>query len=404
MTSLDMLATFMEATKEPSAFENHPIAQQGIEGQLLYLQGLALVMNADNDIHDTEVEYLQILINSFSLDSSLLDDVVDFAKVPDKAIIQAFVAYYRRKPLAQLFLFDALMMTRRDNQVHEKEMPLVNAIAQQLEILKGTQQDIFDLFCHIKNRNWQESALYFSSHLLNPDHFKHLLAYHKIEFDDLLAETRSIQKSRLLEVIKSRTTGDTSTERTRWYYFDQAVTESIISHEQAVIEPTISHELALPWLQLQLDRGTIRVNNNNVYLKALLNFEQAEIVTCPNLNGESGKVTEVLINSGDKIKENDPVYIVELEKASIEVTNTKSGIVESVLVKVGDNINQDSEVFTLKKINNYEKEQMLFKLDDTFFAFDQEANAFYLYEFSHSQEPLAAGKLLDTFIDLLELS
>ncbi|MAD73893.1 MULTISPECIES: hypothetical protein [unclassified Pseudoalteromonas] len=120
MTNLDMLATFMEATKEPSAFENHPIAQQGIEGQLLYLQGLALVMNADNDIHDTEVEYLQILINSFSLDNSVLDDVVDFAKAPDKAIIQAFVAYYRRKPLAQLFLFDALMMTRRDNQVHGK--------------------------------------------------------------------------------------------------------------------------------------------------------------------------------------------------------------------------------------------------------------------------------------------
>ncbi|MDN3402552.1 MULTISPECIES: biotin/lipoyl-containing protein [unclassified Pseudoalteromonas] len=269
----------------------------------------------------------------------------------------------------------------------------MNAIAHQLEILKGTQQDIFDLFCHIKNRNWQESALYFSSHLLNPDHFKHLLVYHKIEFEELIAETRSIQKSRLLEVIKSRAIGDTSCERTRWYYFDQAVTES-----------SISHELALPWLQLQLDRGTIRVNNNNVYLKALLNFEPAEIVTCPNLNGESGKVTEMLINSGDKIKENDPVCTVELGKVSIEVTSTKCGTVESALVKVGDNINQDSGVFILKKVNNYEKEQMLFKLDDTFFAFDQEANAFYLYEFSHSQEPLAAGKLLDTFIDLLELT
>ncbi|MBE0352830.1 hypothetical protein SAMN04487854_102260 [Pseudoalteromonas lipolytica] len=33
MTDLDMLATFMEATKVPTAFENHPIAQQGIEGQ-----------------------------------------------------------------------------------------------------------------------------------------------------------------------------------------------------------------------------------------------------------------------------------------------------------------------------------------------------------------------------------
>jgi len=393
MNDLDMLATFMEATKEPSAFENHPIAQQGIEGQLLYLQGLALVMNADNDIHETEVEYLQILINSFSLDSSVLDDVVDFAKAPDKATIQAFVEYYRRKPLAQLFLFDALMMTRSDNQVHEKEMPLVNAMATQLEILKGTQQDIFDLFCHIKNRNWQESALYFSCHLLNPDHFKHLLGYQGIEFDELMVETRKIQKSRLLDVIKSRTTDDTNFERTEWY-----------DSEQVVTELTISHELVLPWLQLQLDRGTIRVNNNNVYLKAILNFKPIEIVTCPNLGEVNLEVTNVLINSGDKIKENDQVYTVESDKTVQEITSTKGGTVESVLIKVGDYVNQGCGVFTLIKANNYEKEQILFELDDALFAYDQEACAFYLNELSHAQEPLVAGKLLDTFIDLLELA
>ncbi|WP_350587223.1 biotin/lipoyl-containing protein [Pseudoalteromonas sp. 3-MNA-CIBAN-0064] len=393
MTDLDILATFMEATKEPGAFENHPIAQQGIEGQLLYLQGLALVMNADNDIHETEVEYLQILINSFSLDSSVLDDVIDFAKVPDKATIQAFVAYYRRKPLAQLFLFDALTMTRRNNQVHEKEMLLVNAMATQLEILKGTQQDILDLFCHIKNRNWQESALYFSCHLLNPDHFKHLLDYHRIEFEELMAETRKIQKSRLLEIIKLRTTDDTNFERTVWYRSEQVVTEL-----------TISHELVLPWLQLQLARGTIRVNNNNVYLKALLNSKPTEIITCPNLGEANFEVTNVLINSGDKIKENDQVYTVESDKTVLEITSNKGGTVESVFIKVGDYVNQGCGVFTLIKANNYEKEQMLFKLGDALFAYDQEACAFYLNELIYAQEPLPAGKLLDTFIDLLELT
>lgn len=266
MTDLDMLATFMEATKEPSAFENHPIAQQGIEGQLLYLQGLALVMNADNDIHDTEVEYLQILINSFSLDSSLLDDVVDFAKAPDKAIIQAFVAYYRRKPLAQLFLFDALMMTRRDNQVHEKEMPLVNAMATQLEILKGTQQDIFDLFCHIKNRNWQESALYFSSHLLNPDHFKHLLAYHKIEFDELMAETAKIRSKRLTKLIVNKVTRAC---QLKWEPLNYCNAESLPKEKEITIDfvpDFLTHDLLVPFLQSKMDRGELRVSSDEVFI------------------------------------------------------------------------------------------------------------------------------------------
>ena len=47
---------------------------------------------------------------------------------------------------------------------------------------------------------------------------------------------------------------------------------------------------------------------------------------------------------------------------------------------------------------------MLFKLGDALFAYDQEACAFYLNELIYAQEPLPAGKLLDTFIDLLELT
>ncbi|MBE0352831.1 hypothetical protein SAMN04487854_102261 [Pseudoalteromonas lipolytica] len=221
-------------------------------------------MNVDNNIHETEVEYLQILINSFSLDNSVLDDVVDFAKAPDKATIQAFVTYYQRKPLAQLFLFDALMMTRRDNQVHEKEMPLVNAMATQLEILKGTQQDIFDLFCHIKNRNWQESALYFSSHLLTPDYFKHLLAYHEVEYKALMAETAEIRRNRLIEVIKKKVNLDDL----EWEELNYTKGNYKIKYEITTnfIPNLLTHELLLPFLQIKLERHELRISNNDIYI------------------------------------------------------------------------------------------------------------------------------------------
>ena len=69
----DILDVINEATKEADAFEGHPAADFTMEEQLLYLNGLALVMNADGHIDDTEKEYIRILIKSMSLDESILD-------------------------------------------------------------------------------------------------------------------------------------------------------------------------------------------------------------------------------------------------------------------------------------------------------------------------------------------
>ncbi len=249
----DILDVINDATKEADAFEGHPAADFTMEEQLLYLNGLALVMNADGHIDDTEKEYIRILIKSMSLDESILDDMVTFAKAPDKDTVQAFFRTFRRRPVAQLFLFDALMMTRRDGKVEDKEKAVVDKIADQLEILKGTQQDIFDLFCHIKNRNWQESALYFSSHLLNPDHFKHLLAYHEIAFDALMEETAEIRTKRLLQVMSGKIPSAKVGEN---------------------IKPILDQEVVMPLLQAELDRGNAIVVND---ILTLHNDEEKKI-------------------------------------------------------------------------------------------------------------------------------
>lgn len=249
----DILDVINDATKEADAFEGHPAADFTMEEQLLYLNGLALVMNADGHIDDTEKEYIRILIKSMSLDESILDDMVTFAKAPDKDTVQAFFRTFRRRPVAQLFLFDALMMTRRDGKVEDKEKAVVDKIADQLEILKGTQQDIFDLFCHIKNRNWQESALYFSSHLLNPDHFKHLLAYHEIEFDALMAETVEIRTKRLLQVMSGKMPSAKVGEN---------------------IKPILDQDIVMPLLQAELDRGNAVIVND---ILTLHNDEEKKI-------------------------------------------------------------------------------------------------------------------------------
>ncbi|MDQ9090513.1 TerB family tellurite resistance protein [Pseudoalteromonas haloplanktis] len=261
----DILDVINDATKEADAFEGHPAADFTMEEQLLYLNGLALVMNADGHIDDTEKEYIRILIKSMNLDESILDDMVTFAKAPDKDTVQAFFRTFRRRPVAQLFLFDALMMTRRDGKVEDKEKTVVDKIADQLEILKGTQQDIFDLFCHIKNRNWQESALYFSSHLLNPEHFKHLLAYHEIEFDALMAETAEIRSNRLIEVIKQKIDIDAlEWERLEYRNADSSFGATEITN--TFISNIFTQTLILPFLQSKLDRKELRINADEVLL------------------------------------------------------------------------------------------------------------------------------------------
>ncbi|ELY5143825.1 TerB family tellurite resistance protein [Vibrio vulnificus] len=235
---LDILDVINEATKEANSFENHAAKDLTLEERLLYLQGLALVMNADGEIHAEEKEYIRILIKSFEMDESILESFVEFAQRPDKDTVQAFFRTFRRRPIAQLFLFDALMMTRRDDSVDDREKAVVDKIAEQLEVLKGTYQDIYDLFCHIKNKDWEESALYFSSHLLNPEHFNHLLDYFEVDLNEILETTSELRKDRVLRIIKERL-GDN---------FD--------SNNPSL---NIDNEIIVPLLQSGINRGEIKV-------------------------------------------------------------------------------------------------------------------------------------------------
>ncbi|EJL6400852.1 TerB family tellurite resistance protein, partial [Vibrio navarrensis] len=253
---LDILDVINEATKEANSFENHAAKDLTLEERLLYLQGLALVMNADGEIHAEEKEYIRILIKSFEMDESILESFVEFAQRPDKDTVQAFFRTFRRRPIAQLFLFDALMMTRRDDSVDDREKAVVDKIAEQLEVLKGTYQDIYDLFCHIKNKDWKESALYFSSHLLNPEHFNHLLDYFEVDLNEILETTSELRKDRVLRIIKERL-GDN---------FD--------SNNPSL---NIDNEVIVPLLQSGINRGDIKVILDVVEIPAFGEFSLANL-------------------------------------------------------------------------------------------------------------------------------
>ena len=77
-------------------------------------------------------------------------------------------------------------------------------------------------------------------------------------------------------------------------------------------------------------------------------------IILPNLGEgiESVEVSEVLISIGDKIKNNDPLILVESEKASMEVPSTESGEIKNIYVKVGDTIKPG---YSIASLINYDK-------------------------------------------------
>ena len=47
---MDILNFIQDVTKESNSFTHHPVKELSLEDRLLYLNGLALVMNADGQI------------------------------------------------------------------------------------------------------------------------------------------------------------------------------------------------------------------------------------------------------------------------------------------------------------------------------------------------------------------
>jgi len=66
-----------------------------------------------------------------------------------------------------------------------------------------------------------------------------------------------------------------------------------------------------------------------------------KIIAIPSL-GESTdvEVIEVCVNPGDRVSADDPIVVLESDKAAMELPANVDGVVEKILVKVGDGVNE----------------------------------------------------------------
>ncbi|MBY7663046.1 TerB family tellurite resistance protein [Vibrio atlanticus] len=311
---MNILNLIKEAAKENTAFENHAAKDLPLEDRLLYLQGLALVMNADDEIHIEEKEYLLILIKSFDLDESILESCTDFASQPDKSTIQSILKCFKRKPIAQLFLFDALMISYRDGDISEQEKEVIDELAFQFEVAKGIYQDIFDLFCYIKNRNWQDATLYFSINLLNPDHFNHIFNYYDISLEQVAKQSNKTSKRKILACINNK------------------------------LENGISNEVILPFLQAKIDKKEASVKNGIFILSDLDDLKLDTI----NINFD--KLTDTLYIETSILIKHKPIvnfFLNSIGLTDSDRYNLDGGTRKVITTTLGENnriLNLDSKL------------------------------------------------------------
>lgn len=63
-----------------------------------------------------------------------------------------------------------------------------------------------------------------------------------------------------------------------------------------------------------------------------------EKISIPDIGAESAEVVEVLVSVGEQIEAEQSLFVLESEKASVEIPSPQAGIVTSISVSVGDKV------------------------------------------------------------------
>jgi pyruvate/2-oxoglutarate dehydrogenase complex dihydrolipoamide acyltransferase (E2) component len=72
-------------------------------------------------------------------------------------------------------------------------------------------------------------------------------------------------------------------------------------------------------------------------------------VTVPDIGDFTDvPIIEVLVSPGDTVAAEDPLIVLESDKASMDVPSPEAGTVGELLVKVGDKVSQGTPILTLE--------------------------------------------------------
>ena len=87
----------------------------------------------------------------------------------------------------------------------------------------------------------------------------------------------------------------------------------------------------------------------------------------PNLGeAEDTEIIEISVSKGDKLNKNDPIIVLESEKAAMEVPSDFDGVVKDILVKEGDNVKEGTVFAVIEVEETKETAPEVEKVETTF--------------------------------------
>lgn len=129
-------------------------------------------MNAIQEIHEEENEYLKFLVGSFEIDESVIEVLEWFALNPDQETIQLILRYFTHQDILVAFLLDMFMVDKSDGTINDPELAVIKSLSQYLKIDESLLSDC------IFNRFPKSPSLYdFYSWRLPCKYLSHILSY-----------------------------------------------------------------------------------------------------------------------------------------------------------------------------------------------------------------------------------
>lgn len=175
---VDILSAINTAAKNMISLNSHAAKQLSLEERLLYLQGLALVMNADQEIHEEEKEYLKVLIRSFEIDESVIDTLEEFSLKPDQDTIQSILKAFTKKDISNALLLDMFMVAISDESINEIELSVIHSLSSHLQIDNKFVNEVLELFGSLAIES--ELEVFKSTSSIPKEFYSHIFEYYDV--------------------------------------------------------------------------------------------------------------------------------------------------------------------------------------------------------------------------------
>ena len=159
---MNLLKIIKEARHHKEIISNHPARHISILDKTNYINGISILMNIDENIAATELEYLGRLIASLDLPEDKIDEFIRVAEAPETDLFEYLMKdTFSTRLLKYAFLIDCDLLIRKDGIIHENETVLVARYARTLGI-SAEEQERLNNVVHIiieDNGNWPEDLL-----------------------------------------------------------------------------------------------------------------------------------------------------------------------------------------------------------------------------------------------------